>query len=333
MTEGLTFDLVGDRRFNRKSVLTILDGTVAIKTIHGYDQDSTPFGLRMSFQVERKLTPVFDSARIRIWNLNAESRGMLAQRVLIRAPRDPLRYVLLEAGYKDRLGVIFSGAINKAENIREGPDWVTELECLAFYGQARINTLGKSWGAPIPVESIIRELFDAAGWKDVNILPKALEKIAGKKTNTKVVIGSAYLAVRRLLDNYGLTFSVDVNGPTVYKPLHPDETSTPDVPFLQLDENLGLVGTPKITAVGATFKAFLDPRIRPGLIVKIDSPTLRKSLTDPSLGWEFSLVEVVCNGDTHTDDWFSEVNNAVFFPPEDQNSLGNVLGPKLKLSS
>ena len=322
MTEALQVNLVGPERFIRRVTLTISDGTEEIKTINGFDQSgANPFGLRMAFSVERKISALADKARIRIWNLNPESRGMLAQRSLLRVRRDPIRYVRLEAGYENSFGVIFNGGIVRATNNRQGPDWITELECNAALAQALLNTLEKSYGTPTLVRDIINDLFGAAGWDDVNYSLDAETILAGKLVNTKVVIGSAYVSATKLLKAFELTFNVDVDGITVYKPEHPRERI-----FLPIDESSGLLGTPKISDFGADFKTMLDPRIKPGQLVRIDSETLRESITDPSLGNDFTLYQVTCTGDTHTDDWFCECNNARFFPPEEQTSLP-VLAP------
>ena len=322
MSEFSTY--VDPERLNRKLLLTILDGTTEIKTIHGFDQSgANPFGLHVSFKVERKITAIADTASVRIWNLNPESRGMLAQRSLARVWRDPLRYVRIEAGYKDKTGIIFNGALVRAINNREGPDWITELKCSAAFGQALLNTLEKSWGTATPVKDIVDELFTVGGWASVNYTDAANLVLAGALVHTKTVVGSAYESVRQLLKNYNLTFNVDVDGVTIYKPDYPR-----DVPVLSLDETTGLIGTPKVGDYGADFKTFLDARIRPGMIINIDSETLRESITDPSLGQDFTVYQVTCNGDTHGDDWFSEVTNARFYPPEEQSSLP-VFGPSL----
>lgn len=322
------------RRFGRRSIITILDGTVAIKTIHGFDQTgSDPFGLRLSFNIERKLTAIADFATIRIWNLNAESRGMLAQRSLATltglgiAPAT-LRYVRVEAGYEDSTGIIFHGAIVRAINIREGADWITEMTCSSAYGQALLNTLEFSWGTPTPVKTVVDALFGAA-WpgSTVTYTSEALKELRGKLVNSKAVEGSAYIRARRMLNDFGLEFNVDVDGVTVYKKDFPRDPVNPNVPYLPLDETTGLIGTPKISDVGTEFKTFLDSRIRPGLLVQIDSESLRASLSDPSLGRNFTVMEVLCVGDTHSDDWFSEVPRALFFPPVQRNAL-NTLAPQ-----
>ncbi len=320
MTENI--DLLENSRFGRKSLLTISDGNVEVKTIAGFTQIAgTEYGLRISFRVERKISALADTARIRIWNLNPESRGMLAQRSLTRVRRDPIRYVKLEAGYEDNFGVIFNGGIVRAVNNREGPDWITELECSAALAQALLNTLEKSYGSTTLVRTVVEELFAAAGWTTVNFTTEAESILLGKFVNSKVVFGSAYVSVSRLLKAHGLVFNVDVDGISVYKPEHPRSTT-----FLPLDETSGLVDTPKVTDFGADFKTLLDPRIRPGQKVRIDSETLQASITDSSLGRDFTLYSVACVGDTHTDDWFCECTNARFYPPEEQTSLP-ILGP------
>ncbi len=320
-------------RFSRRSIVTILDGTVEVKTIHGYDQSgNTPFGMRLSFRVERKLTAISDVATVRIYNLNAESRGMLAQRSLARlsilgqAPA-VLRYVRIEAGYENNIGVIFFGAIVRAINIREGADWITELSCSTAYGQTLLNNYQFSWGKPTFVKTILDSIFLAAGWDNVDYTTEALKVLNNKLADSKAVEGPAIVSARRITNAYGLVFNIDVDGISVYKKDFPKDSVNPNLPYLPLDERTGLIGTPKITDRGTEFKAFLDPRIRPGLLVQIDSESLQASLSDSSLGRNFTVYEVLCVGDTHTDDWFSEVPNALFFPPEERNAL-NILAPK-----
>ena len=322
MTE-FAFDDVSPQapRFGRSAKLTILDGSVQVKTIFGYDDSiADPFGLRMSFQVQKKIATQGDTARIKIWNLNPESRAALAQRSIYVKRQDPLHYLKFEAGYignnNDNVGVLFNGTMVTAVNKRMGADWVTELEGSAVFGQALLNVLDKSWSMT-PTTDIINELFAAAGWPQVIYTPAAAAILAGKTEDVFVASGSAYQSLQLIMLGYRLTFNVDTDGAVVFSPGRPREA-----PFLRINEVTGLVGTPQTTFLGANFRSLLDPRIRPGQLVRVDSNTLRESITDlGSLGRDFMAWEVTHSGDTHTDDWFSDVI-AWFSPQQIQLSTG-----------
>ena len=325
MTE---FVAVNPPRFGRRVKVDIFDGTTPVKTIFGFDDAEEPaYGLRISFSIEKKIAIQGDSAKIKIYNLAPDSRAAIAQRSIYAKRQDPLHYVRLEAGYvgndNNNVGVLFNGTIVTAINKRQGPDWVTEIEGNAVFGQSFLNTLEKSW-SKTPVKDIVVELFGVAGWSKVTFAPEASKVLTGKIENTFVTSGSAYASLQLLLEGYRLTFNVDVDGAVVFSPGFPREA-----PALQIDETTGLLGSPEPTFIGANFKSFLDPRIRPGQLVQIDSETLRESLSDlGSIGRSFMAWEVNHSGDTHSDDWFSEVV-AWFSPLQIDVAAGNIAGPQL----
>ena len=314
----MTEATVAPPRFGRSSILSVVENGVPLTTIHGYDDSgATPFGLRIAFQVQRAIKPMADTATIRIWNLSETNRSMFAQRTLAFVRSGPLRYVRLEAGYAGdgHTGVIFNGAIVQAVNMRQGPDWLTEIELSAIFGQALLNNFSKSWGgaAGTPVKTILGEIFETAGFGQTRYTPTADDALIGNKEVSYAVVGSAYRSARQLLSAHGLTFNVDVDGVTIYKQGHPRGDD-----FIPIDEQTGLLGTPKVTALGTNFRTLLDPRIRPGQLVRIDSPTLRSSLAnDPNLGRDYTVWEVKVTGDTHSDDWFCDVI-AYYHPPLEQ---------------
>ena len=319
---------VKSSRLNRRVILRIVEGTGATavlkKTVYGFDDSGSPYGLRVSFSVERKIASVADSAVVRIWNLNEESRSMIAQRSLYYDRRDPLRYLQIGAGHRgtsaitDTTSVIFNGAIVIAFNERQGPDWVTEIQASAVHGQALLNQINKPWRTT-PLANIIRELFGVAGWANVNISPQAAIVIASKVETSLAVSGSAYQAATTVLKNHGLTFNVDHDGVTVFVSGYPRDPLP-----LPVNEDTGLIGTPKVTALGADFKTLLDPRIRPGQLVTLKSETLGSSIA-ANLGSEYVIWGAKALGDTHTDDWSSEAEGRITPPPSDAAS--SVAGP------
>lgn len=76
-------------------------------------------GLRMAFEVQRNLRRDPNTAALTVYNLSAESRSKLQQR-LVR--------VTIEAGYPDNIAQVFRGTMRNVMSTREGVDWITKME-------------------------------------------------------------------------------------------------------------------------------------------------------------------------------------------------------------
>ncbi len=311
-------------RFGRVCTVDVTEtGNIPVLKIEGYDgMSSPPNGLRISFRAERKIAAVASSCTIQIYNLSPASRGTLAQRSLAIVRADPLRYVRLDAGYlggagKAVKGVLFYGVIVRCTNQREGPDWITTIEANAAFGFALLNTIQKSWDvtAGLPVRTVLTELITNIGFTTVTFSPQAELILAVKFTHTVVVTGSGYEAVRRICEEYGLVFWVDIGGAAITAKGYPKSTVT-----LSIDEDTGLLGTPKVTDLGAEFRTLLDPRLEPGNLVIVTSHTLLESIPDPSIGMLYTLWDLTIVGDTHGNDWFCDCS-AWFFPPVTKTAL------------
>lgn len=346
MTEAITGGVPGISRelFGRKVSVVVTEREVPILTVSEYDPAppasagyaslSTPaLRLRVAFTVNRKVSSISDTATIMLWNLGPENRAAMTQRSLFYSPQEPLRYVRIYAGHDKRTGIIFNGAVVRCTNSRQGPDWITTIEASAVFGQALLNRVDTNWKsvAGIPVSHIIRELLNGARFSVVKFTPAALRKIGDARMHDFSVSGSAYDQATRLIDSMGLVLHVGTDGATVYDPNAP--VSTEDATqAIKVDSNSGLLGTPKVEDLGCSFKTLLDPRLRPGALIEISSPTLRSNLQgreqepgDPSFGRRFSVWEVEMKGDTHGDDWYTQAS-AWFFPVPKINS-STVSGP------
>ncbi len=321
------------KQFLRRCFVTILEGTSAtpVKQILGYDDSADPpIGLRINFRVERKFSAKADTAVVRIWNLNAESRGLLAQvslrtQIARGAIQEPIRYMQVAAGYRGPPGevtqvpvaTIFNGPIIKVLNKREGPDWITEIEASAALAQAiGGNNVDLSVGSDpgISTKSVLADLFSKAGYGSPRYSTQADGLVTRKKISTLAVNGSAVNSIERILASVGLVFTWDVDGgPLIVTPGNPLSEDPAEV--LKVSEGSGLIGTPSIGDMGVNFKTLLDPRLSPGKLVELTSETLRESLQNtPSLretkvtAWTVTMV-----GDTHENDWFCDVSS-MFFP-------------------
>ncbi len=298
----------------RECAVTVLEETGAVlKQIMGYNDSNARYGLRVGFKVQRSITPVADTAMVRVYNLSPASRAELAQRNIYLTGQAP-RYLQIRAGYEQTAGAIFNGAIVRVVNVREGPDWVTEIEGNAALAQALANTKEKSWSsaAGVSAKTIVRELFQATELGNPVFSVEATTRMAGVFLESFVAEGSAYESIRRVLDAMGLTWSVGIDGVTVLKPGHPKDATVLPKPFLLSEDFGGMVGAPKVTDMGAEIRTLIDPRVTPGTLLDVSSETLDAST--PGLASRFTVWSMDIVGDTHADDWYSNIT-ALFFPP------------------
>ena len=77
--------------------------------------------LRFSFTIEKSASSTPNQSVVRIWNMREETR---------RIVETVNNAVILKAGYAQDTGAqtIFVGVVTRSTTMREGPDWVTELE-------------------------------------------------------------------------------------------------------------------------------------------------------------------------------------------------------------
>lgn len=293
----------------RKSMVTVVEQGSILYRIMGYDDDAVQtFGLRIGFKVKRSITPVGDNATVQIYNLSPSSRAQLAQRNVYLTRKEPIRYLQVHAGYVSNMGAIFNGVIIRVVNQRDGADWITTIEASAALAQAFSNSLEKSWKTLTPVQDVIKELFKSTKLGDPVFSVEATAAIAGKFMDSFVTTGSAYESLKRVIDGLGLTWSPGLKGIVVTKPGDPKDATK----VFKVSENTGLIGSPKVTDMGADIRMLIDPRISPGILVEVESETLDASTV--GLNQKYTVWSVNISGDTHTNDWYMDMNT-LYYPP------------------
>jgi hypothetical protein len=292
---------------------------VLIKQVVGFAEDgvlSSRYGLRISFHITKALDEVADQAVVKIWNLNPESRRALAQRHIMFVPSKP-RYLQVSAGY-ERAKVIFNGAILMVTSTKTGPDWVTEIEAQSAFAQIMNNHFSKSYGQLTKVNgfTIANELINKSGLPSARFHPEAEAKLKSIIPDTFVVDsqeGGTYEKLRMFLRSLDLRFYADSDSTWVMghgQPRLPPGTEGP----LVIDKDSGLLGSPKAGNMGVDFRTLLDPRITPGRLCKVFSPSLAFSTTSEGgslsdlIAWTIEMA-----GDTHSDDWFCDVKG-LYYP-------------------
>lgn len=109
-------------KFNRNYLLSVqkIDGS--------YLTVSPPFTLE--FDIQRSLNAGSNQGSIRVLNLNANSRNSILKNY---TDTKTLRNVTLSAGYGLRLPVILNGWYYESYSVREGIEWISQIECYDFF--------------------------------------------------------------------------------------------------------------------------------------------------------------------------------------------------------
>lgn len=247
-------------------------------------------GLRVSFKIHKSNKPHPNTSEIAITNLSRASRGDIQGKGL---------RVILQAGYADNVGQIFSGDVRVADHVRQGSDWITKLQLgdgERAYQWARAT---KSYAAGVQVREVIRQTIAMLELDPGNSAEK-LAGISGQFLHGYAQHGRASAELTRLLESRGYDWSIQDGRVEI---LGPEETLNGTVP--RISQSSGLIGSPehgtdkKRAGAGALkVKSLLRPDLRPGSKFEVQAEGIRGLLR---------VERLVHSGDTHSNDWFSEI--------------------------
>jgi hypothetical protein len=252
--------------------------------------------LRVWFSVEHKYNGYQSLAEISIYNLSRASE----QKVF-----DQYRSITLQAGYRELFGPIFAGQIINVQRSREGVDRVTKMFCRAGGRAIATTTANRTFAANtsmLDAISYCAGLFgfpvDFVGqWND---LPLAI--------GGYMISGDARARLAELSIAYGFSWIIE-NGVMVL--IRGQASRDGDVYVLRSDT--GMIGSPEVTEVGIEVEAALNPVVKIGRRIRVDSAS--PQLTFSGVYWrnvkqtigvgEYAVNAVMHQGDTHGDMWRS----------------------------
>ena len=220
----------------------------------------------MEFDITRNVLSSANVCSIRVLNLGKTDRNSIRNNINDFA----LRTITLQAGYGSIMPLIFSGMINQAWSVREGVDWVSQIESLdAGFSYGTNNT------QPIPVIP--------KGTKIVDEITTVISNLPGVQSGQVTIgaIGSnGTVSSKQHSHNKHPTevlreidptrdFFIDLN--KVYFLANNEYYYTPNVPTISSAN--GLLGTPQRESYTLHFDMLLEPSIRIGQIINLQSST------------------------------------------------------------
>lgn len=263
--------------------------------------------LRFTFAIRQNDIQSPNNADISIYNVAPETA---------RRAKDEFTRIVLEAGYEGSYGTIFDGTIIQVRHGRESAT-DTYLNLVCQEGDAAYNfaIANRTLAAGHTLNDVERALCDAQR-------PHGIERgyvpdLGGPTyPRGRVVVGMVRDGYRGLTAATGTAWSIAGTKSQVLKTdgYLPGEA-------VVLDSRTGLVGFPSQTADGIIARCLLNPRIKPGVKLKIDNASIQDYKMAPTYtgdvpaslvpkkdaDGEYRTVAVDHFGDTRGQEYYTEV--------------------------
>jgi hypothetical protein len=238
--------------------------------------------IRIVFDVEKTSEVNTNSAKIKIYNLNKNSRAILQQENVV---------IILEVGYENNVDQLYVGDIIKSSTEKIEGDLVTSIEAKDGGFALENANLDKSYKAGTNIKDVakdvIKSMEDIAGIT-VNSLDEIKDEVL---QNGMSITGASRKTLDNIIEKQGLEYSIQDNELQIIK----KDGSTAEDAVLLTPET-GLLGKPIEREKGIQYKALIQTtKIRPGRRIRI---------TSSDIDGVFINKKVNYKGDTHGSDWF-----------------------------
>ena len=254
-------------------------------------------GLRVQFEISLSNSKTPNHCDLTITNLNKNSRAEFQMKPLI---------VTIEGGYDGEYQHIFTGDLRYGSSKLDPPDWETKLQLADGDRAFRSAKVNKSYTSKTPV---LTALKDVAGSMGLTVPTDTgsnglLQQFQTQYKSGTAIDGNSRDEMTRLLAPYGAHWSIQNSKLVIQR-----ETDLTPGTLRVISAKTGMKGSPEAGAperpgskkgntVTVKVKMTLTPDLYPGQVVQIQS----KEITG-----NFKIKTVKHKGDTHGDDWESEV--------------------------
>jgi hypothetical protein len=236
-----------------------------------------PFTLE--FDIQRNTLSSCNVASIRIYNLSRFNREQIEFNIY---NQQSFRLFKLQAGYGTNLPTVFLGNISQAWSVREGVNFITQIEC--FDGGYAFNTAQTTLTAPAGTSNkvVIQNLVSSLG--NYNLTPGVIGSYLGVSSRGKTYTGPT---TRLLSELTGGGFFVD-NG--VANCLGNSECIKNNFPLI--NSQTGLLGTPVREQQILTFDMIFEPRVQAGQIINLQSSTISNTQQSQAVNGNYKVTSV-----------------------------------------
>lgn len=257
-------------------------------------------GLRVAFRATKTLGSKPNAIEIRVWNLAPETRA---------AAQEKGAGVMLSAGYRGDVRLLFVGDVDLVTHERDGADWVTTLQAGDGLNAMRQGRIMEAFAAGAKATDVVKKL---AGQMKV-VIGSALEDWKGGGVdgaidafaNGLILNGPVHVEMDRVAKATGFEWSIQDGALQI---LTPGKANNREA--VVLSPLTGLIGSPTPAVVSTQgggkrsvirARSLLNGDLSPGRAVQLDAAQVK--------GW-YRVESVQMTGDTFGGDWFSDVEAA-----------------------
>lgn len=235
---------------------------------------------RIKFKIVKGDDDKSNKSTISIYNINKDSLSYLEKENLV---------IFLRVGYGEQLATIFFGDIVRFNSKREGADIVTTLEC----GDSELTIKNTNVQIGLAENVTNRQIFMMAAEK-LKVAFGFIEQLPEVKyLNGFSYSGPVASLLNQLCKQVNFKWTIQ-DGELLLL----SEKKTDQATAVFLNHETGLLGYPTKTEKGVEFDALLNPNIRPGRAVVVESSRFMKGQ-----GQTVKINKATYEGDTHGDKW------------------------------
>jgi hypothetical protein len=247
-------------------------------------------GLRTTFKATKSSKKEPNTCEVSVYNLSKDSRAQMQKKHA---------KVILQAGYSNQVKQIFSGDARTVDHIRNGPDWITKIQCGDGEHQYQFSRLSSNFGPNTPVAQVVQAVAKSMNL-DVSAVPGAIVDMKDTFLQGYSAYGKSAVELERLLTSRGYSWSIQDGRIQILK-----GEETVKGTALLFTEKSGLIGSPehgtpdkKGKPSVLKVKVLLTPELKPGSLIRVESV---------GTNGNFRVEKVVHSGDTYSNDWYSEL--------------------------
>lgn len=264
------------------------------------NNSKTITGLRLSFNITKSLHSFPNLAQLELYNPNPETLSMLESK---------FSEILLNAGYEGNIRLLFKGQVRNVFQRKVGTDRIVTI----FAGDAEQDwqnaIFNKTLTENIAIKQVVTEIaetFKNTTTGQLQGLDAEADKLRGQTLS-----GSSKEILDQLAEDYGFQWSIQ-DGELITVP---NEAVLEDVDAVLINNATGMIGSPTITELGVNVTTLLNPELLPNraFVVESDFADVAiggvqfRKINRTSGDGTYKTFQVIFNGDTHGNNWFSTV--------------------------
>ncbi len=218
---------------------------------------------KIEFEITKTLRHTPNHAEIKIYNLAPETENTI---------RNEFDELLVNAGYRDSVRLIFAGNIARVHRYRAGNNWITQIIAGDGDGDYYGTIINTTLAAGVLDSDVLNEIV---GKFTTTKLGHAAAVAAnkGKRSRGKTMSGPARNYLHQIAANADAEWSIQ-DGVLQFVPFEgtlPGEATV-------INANTGMLRAPELNDKGIKVWCLLNPALKPGGRIKLDNNDIKEEM-------------------------------------------------------